>query len=1634
MSQSSSSLAARVFLRPLFVLLALLSVWIGGVQEARALTVKSELDLYSSTLGGLTDAIDAGGTVRLQWVLRYDKVPQSGMAKLTLPPMMTYVSGQSRFGSPVSLSHAGGTITATLLPGGNEGRSEIWLTVQVASLADLPEVAPDFQVKVSANAARAGESASGNFSHPFAMLYSKVKVTADTSGPVAPGDLITYTVQVPDYPHFTMYSSRLTLTAPNDTDMVASSLAGNSGGTVTTSGTSRFTIDWGTQAPRSHTVSFQVRVRPRNQISPSVTEINCNNVSFRLQVETPYTGNPTSGAGGKHRRTISPVAPAVKVPFDTSLELGLGFDRLGVAVNQEFQLKARITNMTPFQVTDAKLDLATLAYSGEGLAEPTGTPPAGVALAPGASAELIYRFRATRNGKLAITVLASGQAMTYQNFKISTPLVTSGRICVGCSGVGLEIELPEDADPAVDMPFMATVVATSYEATPQLVTFTPSLLTEAGSGRFKIEAGEVPAFTLTAANPIRSFPVVITPLKPGTGTVRSDAEVLAANGGVSTTGVSKEIVVSPLSITLRAKPLLGDVPIVNMKLSEEPDPQTGLYKVMDADDHVIEPKIEVIIENKSDQPVAAQVESVSALARDRSALVGARIAIGGQQAFDAGTLAPGAIVRKEYPLLVKADGRFHFRAMVNGRSAGAAEPFRTFGTGAPIAVGMPYPVELELDFARTPAITNQNNGAFFMQPGASLQIFGKVTNKTSNSTVEFHGIRSTKNLNALSAVLTSDDGNMVDPPFPHQHEIEANGVLLLSGKIMTEADGAPSGTATFEGMTDIVLIDDGTGDETKLTMDDVLVTGGLGGWLGNPLSVRIIQDHSRPFAPAALTNMEEVAYWSHGAMVGMGQWWYDNLDSIGAFGRVPGSIAGNPSQLGEMMGSASRAVWEGAEYLAFTWKGMTPAQREAFVQSAALEVARRAYLMKALSLPFDPSDFNQVLDYTRNSTYSLFSGMEAAYASDDPAQIADLWGRVSGNAGMEVITMALPSPKLNQYAKAQELSNLVENSSISKVLNDQETLLRTLKPGKVDADITLRAWGLTGDYLKDIQEIFRRFGIKGYMRERTPESHTLIDVLGEAVWKPEAMKPKGISDVDMLLLGDDMPTIRGKSPENRALDPVGITAIFMPDPDDVIRANLAAKGHSEAVIEVALRRAASRRKEFDKHYPNFKQWSKPVSSGGGLPMKKNYKDNGVPNPGSEKGPNRPFRYDVIERPGKPPVLIPKMMNSDLTEFKFISGDIDWIHFTFLDGTPIDPVTAARLYDTMSRWVGLQHPETISWIDDLGQSIFVDKADQLVDYLRGEKALLEVSGTTTNAVHISMGLSRFARKGRTHLIHFDGGMKSRVRAAQADIEDAFAYFQAKWPDRRIFMPFLWNHDGEEPDGTIGGNPNWNYSTNESGGSPLLVRGGDGENVEVFNGTTWVPRPVSSLPPVIKLAPTSAFSSETAAGAISAVPQDPLAIWPDQMGGRIQQWFAPGQVVVIEPGTIYQEVRRIVSVNPLVFDSPLDLPHAEDAMISYLSPTLYAAVDPVDRPVALGITPYGTTGELIADFMVPYGGSAILEESGTLAGSWSAIPLPMIRGGQVQAGRVSVTYPGEVISVVLPTRAPAPQRRFVRAREP
>ncbi|RKX34760.1 MAG: hypothetical protein DRP71_06020 [Verrucomicrobia bacterium] len=1043
--------------------------------------------------------------------------------------------------------------------------------------------------------------------------------------------------------------------------------------------------------------------------------------------------------------------------------------------------------------------------------------------------------------------------------------------------------------------------------------------------------------------------------------------------GLTRTLISDEVQMGgdPLKIEFEVLPKVPRKPpedmemvsIVNMNVQED-TLNEGQYIVTDnipgEESHsVISPKVKLIITNvwEGEAPVTASIQGLDPRARDKTAL-GARVKALGQFPMDLGSIAFGESVEREFDLDIRDDGRFDFKALATAVPDGTTDQYNVGERGAPIAVGTPYPVEIELKFVRTPDIKKNKNGAFFMKPGSSLRIIASVWNTTSNSTLNFFGIETVPQVkgNAFGGILTSLAANALNPPVAHDHEIEAGSSVVLSTTILTDPIGAPSGLVSWElpEGKQVVLIDDETGIKTELSADDILITGTLGSWLGDDLTIKVFQDYSLPPVPV-LTLGETIGNYGVNAVFGMGHWVYDSFVGLGAMSNY---VLANPLFLFRAMGSGYQSLYNLTEMAAATWENMSDEERDEYISSLLDEVLTRSQLYFFTRSVLTPEESAQLRQQLRDATYVFFSDVEDAYASNDPLRISTVLGKVSGSTFLEVATSGIPTPKFTKFTKAVEAVRLATNTKAARFFTETEKYLRRVK-GPISLYHAGRHWGIGGQELQGVQKILKMFGMKGYARERSSRATHLIEVLKEALVKPEKMKPKGISEIDSFLLGEErmaQVNTRLKSVNNPAknVELDGITAIFKPESDEKILGFLAElppeKQMSPEAVKAILERAQFRREEYGDYIAKFREWRKD-----GIPVDFNYSGNVAHAPGGTvAAKNRNFDFVDVGDPGNP-IYVP-MMADDAGKLKYITGDVDWIHFSWLDGTPLDEHIAGALYFILSRCCGLQHGETISWFNK-GQTIFKGKVNQLSDYIRGEKALLEVTGDSLRAVRVNPELTMFAPDGRNHLIFFDQGTKVlRQLRDEAQIQTLLASVAAASPARYLLLPGNWfeNASGaqafdssyaiaadrspesisDSQDSSINGR-DWSF---QDADDALMLRKDTDGPIEFFDGTDWLEWNLDASVGKIAMTPITTISDHAYAGDTLLEIFDLSLLGEDELKDRIDAWFQPGHTIVIAPGKETQEIHVIKELGSLILENPLQFDHPAGTFVSVIPANL------------------------------------------------------------------------------------------------
>ena len=1065
--------------------------------------------------------------------------------------------------------------------------------------------------------------------------------------------------------------------------------------------------------------------------------------------------------------------------------------------------------------------------------------------------------------------------------------------------------------------------------------------------------------------------------------------------------ISDEIQIGgdPVKIEFETLPLvprnppndLEEVSIVNMKVVEDPNNE-GQFLVIDdipnEDDlhDIIDPKVKLTIKNEWEGKTAvfATIQGVDARKRDRTPL-GSRMKLIGQFPKDLGKIEYGESVEEEFNLDIRDDGLFDFRALVTSVPEGITEQYSTSATGSPIAVGEPFPVEIELKFVRTPEITKNGNGDFHVQPGGRLKITAAVLNKTSGSTLNFYGVKTEPPTakeprgNAFGGTLTSLEAQGALPPqkldgfkspLAHDHEIAPGSSVILSTTIITDPIGPPTGRIKWEipENEQVVLINDATKEKTLVTADEILVSGTLDFKDRSDPVIRIIQDKSLP-PVTVLTGGEKVAIWAGGALWAMGPWLYDSVEGIGAlFGESIHGAANfyasdDPAgALRDTLGDGVQSIHNLTELIADTWSNMSESEREEYILSMFDEYLLRRNLFFFTKEALKPEEYEAAWRSFHDLTYGFYTSTEEAYASNDPIRIYDNWGKVTTNIGLEVTTAFAPTPNFTKYATATDLSRLATNLDEARFLTKTEEWLRTTR-GPVSAKAVQDFMGIGGTELERVQRILELFGMKGYARSRSTRATELIEKFLEALGKPEKMKPKGFSQIDRYVMGrarfnDLNARVRSIHNSDEVLGLDGITVIFKPDSDEAIRGFIreleqeTGEALSEESKRAVLERAQLRREEFEEYSVKFKEWGKPKEQGGGLPVDFNYDGNASKKPsGILAEEPRAFEANILGS-GDNAVIVPKMADKNGV-LKYITGDVDWIHFSWLDGTPLDEHIAGALYTVLSRCCNLQHGETISWFLK-GQTVFKGKANQLVDFIVGKSALLEVTGDALRMVRLNPRLSMLAPDGRNHIMFFDAGTKAlrELRKSALEINAIKQGIERSSRGRYLLLPGSWFGSEQELQqqnsstmlsahslegvssasvGSAGAEKDWSFRNSDNA---VMARKDLYGPVEYFDGMNWLPWDFNSVEGKLALSPITKISDDVSFGETHIEIFDLSLLAEGELQGHVDGWFEPGHTVIIAPGENTQEIRVIRELGTLVLETPLDFDHPAGTLVAVL----------------------------------------------------------------------------------------------------
>jgi uncharacterized repeat protein (TIGR01451 family) len=297
----------RVVRRLLCLIAAVVVCW---ATPTRALAVdKLFVDFFSTlqTPSAFTNFAQPGETFSLTFGGFMDDVPDHGTATMTLPDHLTVASAWVwQNGNVNDVVFDGKNVTVIIAPGGraggssvNEGRFEVRFNVKVDTLANLPHIAEAIPIPMSFTMFDdEGDPWTHEETAEAFLLYQRPTLTCSAER-TAPGDEISCTITATSYPIARPRALLVGLTVARATDIVPGSVSVSGAGTIGASSVSWDGVD---STPRAVTVSYRLRIRPKEQWPPDLSEFRVPGVFYRFSAQSDYTGNRNDG-GQFHRRS-----------------------------------------------------------------------------------------------------------------------------------------------------------------------------------------------------------------------------------------------------------------------------------------------------------------------------------------------------------------------------------------------------------------------------------------------------------------------------------------------------------------------------------------------------------------------------------------------------------------------------------------------------------------------------------------------------------------------------------------------------------------------------------------------------------------------------------------------------------------------------------------------------------------------------------------------------------------------------------------------------------------------------------------------------------------------------------------------------------------------------------------------------------------------------------------------------------------------------------------------------------------------------------------------------------------------------------------------------------------------------------
>jgi hypothetical protein len=479
---------------------------------------------------------------------------------------------------------------------------------------------------------------------------------------------------------------------------------------------------------------------------------------------------------------------------------------------------------------------------------------------------------------------------------------------------------------------------------------------------------------------------------------------------------------------------------------------------------------------------------------------------------------------------------------------------------------------------------------------------------------------------------------------------------------------------------------------------------------------------------------------------------------------------------------------------------------------------------------------------------------------------------------------------------------------------------------KIGARLLEKLYGIDALEAEELRQIAKEYKVLLYMRSRHESSIEWLNKW-KAILKPEALKVKVVSDADGLLgyKVSDLGRLIFKKPlaliENEKSgkavqvwfeEVMSKNGIAPPDPR-----------YSET-----LGRLNERMAEWATHEEEYKHLNKIKQIDVGF----NYKDNDIPDRlATNSSSYRGFNLKPVA--GAEEEYVVEMTNR-LGEFKSITGDIDGVMYTNLDGSPLSPDKHFALLERLrlSHRLGARHGESATYVN--GGVEFIEKN------LKGAAAILFTPEDSGIVVRFNKAKSTWLNP-RNYYLHFDGtpihygGLAPDVPIAPGKVDISYRRIPvAPKPPSLLTTAQKNARFGRCLIGVSAASTGLRLRVNNDNGMvekfvPSTTTG----NTTTFKwASTNLSQQCLSEGPDIQLDLTA--SVVAIADAIAGANRIAIDVPPD---GEPNAGFTIGDLVMLDPGGPNEETATVSGYGSLIFNSPLTKSHAAGEMIVVLSNT-------------------------------------------------------------------------------------------------